>query len=635
MSGIFGYFDPDGQLPAQTATRMARALAVSPDDSVCLHRARGRCIGVVDKGVYRGASHVLSDVASQRWAVIQGEILGFQGEAKDVDRPTPGASPEDNARRLLLAPLDDDYLTRAKGPFSAAVIDTSAEGITIVCDRYGQQLVYVARVGRGTLFASQIKAILATGCVPTRLDETATALMLTIGEVAGDRTLIEGIRALPAGSVTQLGREGPETRTYWRYAFGEDPSLDFGATAQRAGRLLRQSVTYLWHTREDLAVPLSGGLDSRMLAASLPEPSRVPAYTWGIEGCRDLAYAHQVAEALGMPHHRYAYDGGYVARFGERGAWLTEGTCDLTNMHVVPYVEQVHRGGAMLLDGLAGGGVLGGGFIKKDWWQAANPADAARALWQWRAGMLSDEAAQQLFEPGRYREHAERARLFFSHVYESYDADDEMDRAMAFLLDNRIRRFTCNGVHLFRWRCEAHFPFFDHDFFDLIARVPHAWRYRHRLYVELIRREFARMGRIRWERTALPARARWPARFVSAAFHRLNGKLAQRLPALDLCPHRHVSRFDMWMRGPLRSWVEGILLDERTLDRGQVRPDGVRAVLRDHMTGRADHARLIGVLLGLEFFTRLFIDDLEGAIDRFNVAINLPAEYSGSLADQT
>jgi hypothetical protein len=63
-----------------------------------------------------------------------------------------------------------------------------------------------------------------------------------------------------------------------------------------------------------------------------------------------------------------------------------------------------------------------------------------------------------------------------------------------------------------------------------------------------------------------------------------------------------------WLRGPLRPHVESVLLDERTLDRGVYRADGVRELIDAHMTGNTDRGAAILLLLFLELWHRQFVD---------------------------
>ena len=62
--------------------------------------------------------------------------------------------------------------------------------------------------------------------------------------------------------------------------------------------------------------------------------------------------------------------------------------------------------------------------------------------------------------------------------------------------------------------------------------------------------------------------------------------------------YRHGDRRDDWLRGPSRSFVEDVLLSPRLADHGVFRPDAVRALVAEHMTGGSLGSQLGLVLAG-------------------------------------
>jgi hypothetical protein len=66
------------------------------------------------------------------------------------------------------------------------------------------------------------------------------------------------------------------------------------------------------------------------------------------------------------------------------------------------------------------------------------------------------------------------------------------------------------------------------------------------------------------------------------------------------------------MRRGLRRRVDarllGILLEPRTLARGQLREDAVRKLVEETLSGRARHTQPLGALLTFELFQRQFVD---------------------------
>jgi hypothetical protein len=84
----------------------------------------------------------------------------------------------------------------------------------------------------------------------------------------------------------------------------------------------------------------------------------------------------------------------------------------------------------------------------------------------------------------------------------------------------------------------------------------------------------------------------------------LNRVGLERLAGPERRPYKD---YNNWFRTGLRGWVEEILLDSHTLDRGYFKPEFVRQLVAQHMAG-ADHTVRLGALLTVELWHRQFID---------------------------
>jgi asparagine synthase (glutamine-hydrolysing) len=78
-----------------------------------------------------------------------------------------------------------------------------------------------------------------------------------------------------------------------------------------------------------------------------------------------------------------------------------------------------------------------------------------------------------------------------------------------------------------------------------------------------------------------------------------------------------------WYRGPMRGFLESVLLGERSLARGYYKPDALRRIVNDHLDGRVDREQGIWVLLALELWHRLYMDDdgTEEAVGRLKESL--------------
>jgi asparagine synthetase B (glutamine-hydrolysing) len=617
LPGVFGYFDPERRLSGSTLDIMARALGGELTRYIAFERAETIGFGIIN---YAGFDLVSGDSAVSRYAVF-----GRLDALGPGDAPVPHA---EIAKHCFGGESIRD-IENIRGSYLAVIHECRHGSLTLLSDRFASQPLYLFWHGTVCYFASQLKSILAVLPEKANVDRESVATMLSMGEVIGNRTLVTGITTLPAATQLKFSPDANRDHRYWQYIYEENTSCDWNQAIEQTGSALRTAVARCGRTDaplSSLAVPLSGGLDSRfILDLSQQQGFKPHAYTWGIDGCRDIRYAQNAARRLGCPHKTYIFQPDYLASMAELGVWLTEGHASATNFHVLPYVDSlVSQGHDLLLDGFAGDAVLGGNFISEAWLVNHDIKECANALWRWRRSGF-DGFWQH---PGLSDERIVAEELFIN-AYSAYSGNTPMDKAMAFLIDNRVRRTTICGTEIFRSRLLLRQPFMDSDFIDVIRTIPHQWRKRHRFYLAVMKKFAPLSASAPYQRTMLPVSFPYWMNWLSLASQRGIVEMAKRLGLPDPYPGKSPSNFPSWIRETLRSFVESVLLDDRTLDRGVIPADAVRDAVGSHMRREQDLSSLIGAMLSVELFCRLFLDDLEGSISKLTHCC--PVKLKGEL----
>ncbi len=90
-------------------------------------------------------------------------------------------------------------LPRLHGMFAFVIWDRVARRGFVARDPYGIKPLYVATTAQGTLIASQVKALMATGLVSREPDLHGQAGFWMLGSVPEPHTWYRDVRALPAG----------------------------------------------------------------------------------------------------------------------------------------------------------------------------------------------------------------------------------------------------------------------------------------------------------------------------------------------------------------------------------------------------------------------------------------------------
>ncbi|MEY4094675.1 MAG: hypothetical protein RLZZ53_1874 [Acidobacteriota bacterium] len=281
MCGLAGFVNLDGA-PADHAVLSAMMRLVAhrgPDDrgtrmfSLRSHDAPDSAFGF-----HRLAILDLSQQGHQPMANADGSvILVYNGEVYNAFDHKPlleAAGYRFRSRsdaEVLLYLYEhvglDGMLERLNGMFALAIADLRHRQVHLVRDHFGIKPLYWTQVGESVLFASEAKAFLAH---PAFTPEVAGAFVdeqLAFRYVAGDATLMKGVKQLRPGHRLTIAGGGVATARYW--SIPDVPA----APPTRAGEvdelhaLLQTSVRSQLVGDVPVGCQLSGGVDSSLVTA--------------------------------------------------------------------------------------------------------------------------------------------------------------------------------------------------------------------------------------------------------------------------------------------------------------------------------------------------------------------------------
>jgi asparagine synthase (glutamine-hydrolysing) len=266
-----------------------------------------------------------------------------------------------------------DAVKRFRGIFALALWDPRARAVHLVRDQMGiKPLYWTASHDRDTdeefvLFASEVRALLASGAVPRRLDPAAVASYLWQGFVVGPHTIVEGVHLLPAATIltieadTRAPRQNARRmREYWRMP----SSADRKTTVPELRDELFKTVKMQLVADVPLGIFLSGGVDSSAVAALASEvvPGAVHTFTVGFDEAAydETRYAQQVADAVKSRHTSCVLtQQTFQEQLPEAFTAIDQPTFDGINSY---FVSRAARGAGMTvaLAGTGGDEVFGG-----------------------------------------------------------------------------------------------------------------------------------------------------------------------------------------------------------------------------------------------------------------------------------
>jgi asparagine synthase (glutamine-hydrolysing) len=243
--------------------------------------------------------------------VYNGEIYNFREVRAELESRGHRFRSNCDTEVALRAFLEWDTgcFQRFRGMFAMAIWSDTEKRLVLGRDRMGIKPLYIRRLGRDLVFASELKAIFAHPRVTRTLDMAALQDYLSLNYVPGPRTLVEGIEKLPPGHFLEWRRGASTITPWWRLRIAADPKLDERSAEGELDRLLREAVREHLVSDVPLGVWASGGLDSSTLLHYASEISGKRAKTFSIafqsKSCDERKYFRQLAEIYGTEHYEF------------------------------------------------------------------------------------------------------------------------------------------------------------------------------------------------------------------------------------------------------------------------------------------------------------------------------------------
>ena len=533
---------------------------------------------------------------SGKVALVDNMQVAWVGQCVD----DAGDATADAIARVGASTFDGARVGRLNGAFAAAIVRSDRFGVRVVTDRHRHYPVYLHR-GTDTTAVSTEMRCLVPFMVRPELDRESIDMLLRCGELIDGHTLLKSVEVLPSGTVLTDEGSGIVARRYW--SMRSDGGGSLATHAEGLGARLLASVRRLEAATSRPGITLSGGLDSRIILDLCRHPERIPSFTWGLPGCRDIRAASAFADLVKSPHVVQHWVPESFPPLWQRGVDLTAGSCGIESMFMLPFLPLLAANCDVVLNGLAGDVILGGNWLKRAWLSESSIERLGHAVWRWRVPEEQDRLVDRLVA---HEPVASVARDRWTASIAARDGASPVERLNDWLLENRIFRTTNCGTMLLRSSVESHSPFFDRDFIDALALVPQHLKFKHRLYLAVMNHIAPRGASIRWQRTNLKPASGYHANLAAMAFQSLVTRAAR---PLGVRPFGDLAVADPagWLRGAWRKPAEELVLGKRSRQRGLVDAGVVREVFDEHMAG-CDRSRQLSVLIAIELFSRLMLD---------------------------
>lgn len=390
MCGICGAIgvEPASAGEAVVCRMLAALVHRGPDDEGLLVAPRAavgmRRLSIID---LPGGGQPVWNEAGTIAVLYNGEIYNFRQLRAELESLGHTFRTKSDTETVVHAyeAWGEDCPKRFHGMFAFAIVEMpqgatgAATRIFLARDAMGIKPLYYAATGGAFVFASEVRALLASGLVPPHISAEALPSYLLFGSVGEPATLIDGVQSLPPGHSLSLRVAdrfdfAPAPKAYW------DPAAEFRSrgsgsasngehAASRASptvavrKLLEDSVRGHLIADVPVGVFLSSGIDSTALAAIASGVQRgIHTFTVAFPDAEysEAEIARRTAARLGTEHTEFTLSlSDMVARLGEAVSALDQPSMDGVNSYFVSWAAR-QAGLKVALSGLGSDELFGG-----------------------------------------------------------------------------------------------------------------------------------------------------------------------------------------------------------------------------------------------------------------------------------
>ncbi|MHB1556313.1 MAG: asparagine synthase (glutamine-hydrolyzing) [Isosphaeraceae bacterium] len=315
MCGIAGAVDLEGtrEFPRDRLLAMTGAIAHRGPDDERVHVEPGVALGARRLSIIdlAGGRQPLANEDGSIWVAFNGELFEYpELRQKLLTRGHRLATRCDTEAWVhLYEDQGVEMFEEARGQFAVSLWDRKNRTLILGRDRVGICPLYYARADGWLLWASEIKALLASGLVTARPDPRGVDHLFTFFCAGTTRTFFEGITSLPPGHFLRVRDGRIAKHRYWDLDFpdaGQERRLDDPTPmVEELEGLMMQAVERRLRSDVPVVSYISGGLDSTVVLGCCrrqrTEP--IPAFTIGFDraGPDERTHASEAAAVLGSP----------------------------------------------------------------------------------------------------------------------------------------------------------------------------------------------------------------------------------------------------------------------------------------------------------------------------------------------
>lgn len=385
-------------------------------------------------------------------------------------------------------------INKFNGMFAFAIWDKKEQRLFLARDRYGIKPLYYHIRNETFAFASEVKAIIASGVYKSRLDKEGLVEYLTFQNFFTNKTLFQDVKILMPGHYAYVDRSGRfEKNQYWDFNFCGSLKITETEAVEETDRLFRQAVQRQLISDVHINAYLSGGIDSgaiTMIASQFIPHMRTFTVGFDLSSASGLelsfderSKAEHISYLAKTEHYEMVLKAGDMERCMDKYVWHLEEPRVGQSYPNYYAAKLASKFGKVVLSGV-GGDELFGGYPWRYFYSDSETnfddfVDSYYLKWQ---RLIPNSQLKNLLVPIWDEVKHVWTRDIFADVFKSIkkdklDSNDCMNHSLyleakTFLHGLLVVEDKLSMAH----SLETRVPFLDNDLVDFALKVPNSMK---------------------------------------------------------------------------------------------------------------------------------------------------------------
>ena len=485
----------------------------------------------------------------------------------------------------------DHFIVDLNGEYNIIIYDKEKEHIDLFNDRFAARPIFYSHKGEEFIISNEIKTIL--NFHDRVISKEGLLEFFLYFHNVGDWTIYKNVKALKPASHLQFKDRSLIVKNYWSLTYNKT-KYNIKKLADEVKQILAESAKLKYRNRGKVGLGLSGGLDSRLIAATIPDHLKPGIFvrTYGFEDSSEMKIARELFRKLNFSEH-YTHEPIDISfhKLLFPAVWRTEGQTPFFSLKSLTQHKLLMGKMYYKLPGHFGD-VLTGKNLRPFMIIPKNRDSFVDSMFRNTIKLKLNQEIRKVLRPEFYRGQIDVVNQHFIESYDTIEASNNWDLCSIWDLQNRQPRFTFFGSQIDAYLQETIKLFTDYNYVDLMTTLPLHLRFGQSFYKYMIATDFPEIADVVNGNTGVVLKKSILGNYLDLySVYKTGMQNRRKRSSTKVTSNYANTRQDKELKQYLLGFINDSAFPGEWLDKS-----GMLKIIEEHYSGSVDHNYTIGIL---------------------------------------